>query len=275
MALAALLLALASAFAHALWNVLLARARDPQAATAVALLVSIVVFAPVAALTWELEEQAWPYLAVTSLLQLLYFALLIAAYGRSELSVVYPIARGLAPVVVLAAGVVVVGTATSAAQLTGVVLVAFGILVIRGLRRAQADPTGLLYGATIACVIASYTLVDKSGIRYAHPITYLEVSMIPCALAYAAAIARSRGGASLRRELNKSTIAAGVAVFGAYALVLAALDRASAASVAAVRETSILIATALAAVLLREQISPGRAAGAVLIVGGVALLALA
>jgi drug/metabolite transporter (DMT)-like permease len=272
MPLDALVLALAAAFAHALWNILLARARDPQAATAVALLVSITVFAPVAALTWELEQAAWPYLAVTSVLQLVYFALLIGAYRRADLSVVYPVARGLAPVLVLAGGVVVLGTATSAVQVVGVLLVGTGVLLIRGLRLG-ADTVGVALGAAVACVIASYTLLDNSGIRYASPITYLEVSMIPCALVYATAIARLQGRASLRREVNLSTITAGVATFSAYALVLAALERATAASVAAVRETSILIATGLAAVVLRERVSPGRLAGAVLIVGGVALLA--
>ena len=88
-------------------------------------------------------------------------------------------------------------------------------------------------------------------------------------------IARRQGPASLRRELNAAAITAGVATFTAYALVLAALDRAAAAPVAAVRETSILIATGLAAVVLHERVSPGRLAGAALIVGGVALLALA
>jgi drug/metabolite transporter (DMT)-like permease len=274
MPLDAFLLALAAAFTHAFWNILLARARDPQAATAVALLVSIVVFAPVAALTWELEAAAWPYLAVTSVLQLVYFGLLIYAYRRAELSVVYPVSRGLAPVLVLAAGVVVLGAATSAVQVGGVLLVGLGVLLVRGLR-AEADPVGLAFGVLIACVIASYTLLDSRGIRYANPITYLEVSMIPCALAYAAAIAHIQGRASLRGELNLSAVTAGVATFTAYALVLAALDRASAASVAAVRETSILIATGLAAFVLHERVSPGRLAGAVLIVGGVALVALA
>ncbi len=273
MPLDAFLLALAAAFAHALWNILLARARDPQAATAVALLVSIAVFAPVAVLTWDLERAAWPYLAVTSVLQLVYFALLITAYQRADVSVVYPVARGLAPVLVLTAGVVVLGAATSAVQVAGVLLVGLGVLLVRGLR-AEANAVGLAFGAVIACVIASYTLVDNSGIRHASPITYLELSMIPCALVYAAAIARLQGGASLRRELNLSSITAGVATFTAYALVLAALDRAPAAPVAAVRETSILIATGLAAVVLRERVSPGRLAGAVLIVAGVALLAL-
>ena len=147
------------------------------------------------------------------------------------------------------------------------------MLLIRGVRRG-AELVGVAYGAVIAGIIASYTLLDNSGIRYAGPITYLEVSMIPCALVYAAVIASLRGRASLGRELNLASVTAGVATFTAYALVLAALERAAAAPVAAVRETSILIVTGLAVVVLRERVSPGRLAGAVLVVLGVALLAL-
>ena len=92
-------------------------------------------------------------------------------------------------------------------------------------------------------MIASYTLVDKRGLEYATPIAYLEVSMIAPALLYAAWVARLRGGAvALRSELNRSSVVAGIATFSAYALVLAALQRAPAASVAAVRETSVLVA---------------------------------
>ena len=104
MPLSALVLALTAAFVHALWNLLLARARDVVAATAVALVVSVAVFAPVTAVVWEAESSVWPYLVASSCLQLLYFALLGAAYTRAELSVVYPLARGLAPVLVLAQG---------------------------------------------------------------------------------------------------------------------------------------------------------------------------
>ena len=97
MALSALALALGAAFLHAVWNLLLARAPDVQAATAVALVTGVVVFAPVAALAWDAEPEVWPYLVVTSLLQLTYFILLAAAYTRAELSFVYPIARGTGP----------------------------------------------------------------------------------------------------------------------------------------------------------------------------------
>ena len=132
----ALLLALAAAFVHALWNLLLARARDPEAATAVALVVAVIVFAPVSLFAWGLEREVWPFLAVTSGLQLLYFALLITAYRKAELSFVYPVARGVAPTLVLLAGVVVLGYGTSGAQAAGVVLVGLGVLAIRGVRGA-------------------------------------------------------------------------------------------------------------------------------------------
>ena len=135
MPLSALLLALAAAFVHAFWNLLLARARDPEAATAVALIVAVVVFAPVSLFAWSLEREVWPYLVVTSCLQLLYFSLLITAYRRAEMSVVYPVARGVAPTLVLLAGVVILGYSTSWAQAAGVVLVGLGVLAIRGVRR--------------------------------------------------------------------------------------------------------------------------------------------
>ena len=271
MPLSALLLALAAAFVHALWNLLLARARNPEAATAVALVVALVVFAPVAPFVWGLEREVWPYLVVTSGLQLLYFSLLITGYRKAEMSVVYPVARGVAPTIVLLAGIVVLGHETSLAQAAGVVLVGLGVLAIRGVR---GDAVGVLFGLAIAAVIASYTLVDKRGLDYATPIAYLEVSMIAPAVLYAAWVARLRGGAvALRSELNRFSVVAGIATFSAYALVLAALERASAASVAAVRETSIVIATLLAAAVLKEHVTPLRLAGAILVACGVAALA--
>jgi drug/metabolite transporter (DMT)-like permease len=274
MPLSALLLALAAAFVHALWNLLLARARDPEAATAVALLVAVTVFAPVAVFTWGLEREVWPYLVVTSCLQLLYFSLLITAYRRADVSVVYPVSRGVAPTLVLLAGIVFLGYGTSAAQVAGVVLIGLGVLAIRGVRRG-AGTTGVAFGLVIAAVIASYTLVDKRGLDYATPIAYLEVSVAAPAVLYATWVARMRGGTvALRSELNLSSIVAGIATFSAYALVLAALERASAASVAAVRETSVVIATLLAAVVLKEHVTPVRLTGAILVAGGVALLAV-
>jgi drug/metabolite transporter (DMT)-like permease len=258
---------------HALWNVLLARARDPEAATAVALLVAIVAFAPVAAATWNVHAAVWPFLLASGAFELAYFILLAAAYRRAPLSVVYPLARGTAPVLVLVIGVAVLGKGTSWGQAGGVCLVGAGVLLVRGLARA-ANATGVAFGLAIACCIAAYTLIDKYGIRHAGPIPYLELSMIGPSVLYAGGIARIKGVPAVRAAFRPANIVAGLATFGAYALVLAALKRASAASVAAVRETSVVLTAVLAGAVLRERVGPGRLAGAALVAGGIALLSL-
>jgi drug/metabolite transporter (DMT)-like permease len=269
MPLSALLLALAAAFVHALWNLLLARARDTVAATGVALVVSVVVFAPVTAVVWSAEASVWPFVVASSALQLLYFALLATAYTRAELSVVYPLARGSAPVLVLLVGVAVLGAGASAGQVAGVLLVETGVVLVRG----GAPRHGVALALAIGGVIAAYTLVDKHGIRHASPVTYLELTMIAPSVAYAIAVTRAKGLPVVRAAVTLPAFAAGIATFGAYALVLAALQRASAASVAAVRETSVVIAAVLAAPLLGERVGRARVAGACLVAAGVAALA--
>lgn len=270
MPVSALLLALAAAVVHALWNVLLARARDTEAATAVALVVAELVFAPVTWAVWDVQASVWPYALVSGALQLVYFALLATAYRVAALSVVYPIARGTAPVLVLVAGVVALGRGTSAGQVLGVLLVGVGVLLVRGPARGRGAGLGL----AIACVIATYTLVDKEGVRHAGAIPYLELSMLAPTVLYAAAVARAKGIAALRAEVRRPTVVAGVATFGAYALVLLALQRASAPSVAAVRETSVVLTALLARHVLREQVGWARLGGAAAVAGGIALLSL-
>jgi drug/metabolite transporter (DMT)-like permease len=268
----ALSFALAAAFLHAFWNLLIARSRDPECATVTALVAAVVVFAPVTAATWRLDSRVWPFIIVTSVLQLLYFALLATAYRKAELSFVYPISRGLAPVLVLVVGVAALGEETTWRQIMGVVVIAVGVLLVRGLRR-PTTPDALLFALGIGVCIASYTLLDKRGIRYAGPITYLELSMALATLGYAAAVLALKGRERVMAEVGAPAVLAGLASFGAYALVLAALARAPAAPVAAVRETSVVIATALAARVLREHVGPARLAGAALVVCGIVLLA--
>lgn len=263
----ALAFALAAAGFHALWNLLLARARDVESATAVALITAEVVFAPVAIVVWRADSSVWPWLVGSGLFEIVYFALLSTAYRKAPLSVVYPVARGGAPVLVLVVGVVALGHETSWRQAAAVLLVVAGVLFVRGVGRA--DPGAVAFGLAIASCIAGYTLIDKQGIRYAGPITYLELSMIGPTIVYVGAVARFK---DVRAAVSAAPIVAGIATFVAYAFVLAALERASAASVAAVRETSVVVATALAAVVLRERVTRWRFLGAITVVAGIALL---
>lgn len=271
MAASALTLALAAAILHAVWNLLLARARDVEAATAMTFALAVVLYAPVAATRWDIAPEAVPYMAVSATFELVYLCLLTLAYGRADLSVVYPVARGLAPVLVLAVGVAFLGTGTSALEVAGVVLVAVGVLLVRGLRAGHSR--GTVYGVAIAASIAGYTLADARGVEHADPLAYLLVVLaVPVAVYVAIVVGRSGIGA-LRRELGPATLVAAPATFGAFAFVLFALQHASAASVAAVRETSVVIAVALAAPVLGEPVTGRRLAGAVVVVVGVAVLA--
>jgi drug/metabolite transporter (DMT)-like permease len=267
----AFLLALSAAFIHALWNLLLARARDTEAATAVAVVVGVIAFTPAALLTWDVDADVWPYVIASTSFELVYIVLLAAAYRRSELSLVYPLARGVAPVIVLVVGIVALGASSSAAQAAGVCVIGLGVVLVRG-RREQPDPRGVAFGLTIAGAIAGYTLIDNAGVEHADPLPYLILVMAPASFVYFGAIAWLRGPAALRAEVKAPTLVAGIATVASYALALAALQLAPAAPVAAVRETSVVIAAALAWIVLKEKVGPARLAGAALVAGGVVLL---
>lgn len=273
MPVSALLLALAAAVFHAGWNVLIARARNVEAATAVAVLLAVVLFAPVAALTWDVEREAAPYVAVGAALHLTYFALLAAAYRRAELGLVYPLSRGVAPALVLGVTAVALADDPTSTEAVGVLLVATGVLFVRGVR-GPADRRGTAFALVIAACIAAYTLVDNEGVRFAGPIPYLELVLAGPALLYASALALTRGTRPLRNELGPSAALAAVAMFSAYVLVLAALRLAPAAPVAAVRETSVVVVAVLAVLVLREPLSWSRLSGSAIVAAGIIVLAL-
>lgn len=273
MPISALMLALAAAVVHATWNLLLSGEEDTHSASAVALLFGTVICAPVAAITWRVHASALPYVAGSSALELLYLALLATGYSVAAMSVIYPIARGSAPVLVLIAGVIAAGATVSPLAAVGVLVVAVGIVFVRGVS-ASARSRDLVLALSVGACIAGYTLIDKRGITHAASIPYLELVLGVPAIVYVLGVWRVRGGAALRAAVNRSALLAGVGMFGAYGLALAALRLAPAPSVAAVRESSVVMATAVLAISGREKIGPERLAGAIAVVAGIALISL-
>jgi len=271
----ALALALGAAVLHAGWNVLLAGSRDAQASAAGLLVWGVALLAVPALLTRGVSSDAIPFIAASATLELAYFVLLARAYDGGEVSVIYPIARGSAPVVVLVFGAIALSESVSAGAAVGVLAVAAGVLLVglgalpRHIARESAQPLrDIWFGLAIGAVIASYTLVDSEAVEHADPIAYLALVIVPCALVYPF-VARTRPDLSLRTGLTAT------ATFGAFLMVLAAFRLAPAAPVAAVRETSVVIAALLAAVLLHEAVDRRRMAGAVLVAAGVAAIVLA
>ncbi|MBA2254664.1 MAG: EamA family transporter [Chloroflexi bacterium] len=272
----AMALALGAALLHASWNLALARSRDPQLVTAIGMLAGSLLLLPVALLDWRVGLEAWPFIALSAVLELVYFIALAAAYQRADLSLVYPVSRGVAPVLVLVVSALLLGVATSAGQVAGVVLVAAGVLLVRGVARVgHAEARHLGLALAIGGLIASYTLVDKEGLRFASPIAYLVLIILPAALGYLLVLWRIRGGPAIRAAFGPVPAVGGVAIVGAYGLVLMALSLAPAAAVSATRESSVVIATLLAGPLLGERVGARRILGAVVVVAGIAALAAA
>ena len=273
----AFLLAFTAAWLHAGGNVFLGRRREPEAAVALMLLIGVVAFAPVAALTWRVDADAIPYIVASAFLELGYFASIAAAYRAADVGLVYPVARGSAPVLALLGAVVIMGRSTSAGQIAGVVAVTIGILLVCGVGVAEAssDRRGVLLALATAVFIAGYTLVDKEGLQHAGAIPYIELVLVGPALVYSAVVLSARGAPAMRAEATPRLAFVALLLFGTYVLVLLALREAPAASVSAVRETSVVIATVLAALAAHQPLRPARLGGATLVALGVALVALA
>jgi drug/metabolite transporter (DMT)-like permease len=269
---AALAFVLASAGLHAAWNTLVAGARDTHATTAVALLVGVVAVAPFAAVLWDVDGAALPYVAASAALELAYFALLAAAYAAADLTAVYPIARGAAPVLALVVSVAFLAAPVGGLQAAGIFAVAAGIVLIRGLRRPVGPGLGLALG--VAACIAGYTLVDDRGVRHAGPVPYFALVLTLTALPFAATVAARQGAPALRAAFGWRSAVIGAGMAAAYLLALAALQRAEAAPVAALRETSVAMATLAAALCGREAVPAARLAGAGAVVAGAAAIAL-
>ena len=269
----ALALALGAAVLHAGWNVLLAGSRDTAASTAGVLIFGVALLAVPAVLTGGVSSEAVPFIAASACLELAYFVLLARAYDGGEVSVIYPIARGSAPVVVLVFGAIALNENVSAGAAVGVLSIAAGVLLVgcgafpfRFARESATPLRDVWFGLAIGLVIASYTLVDSEAVEHADPIAYLALVVAPCAAVYPAVT-------GTRPDLSPRSALTAAATFGAFLMVLAAFRLAPAAPVAAVRESSVVIATLFAAVFLHEAVSVWRIAGALCVVGGVAAIA--
>ncbi len=166
----------------------------------------------------------------------------------------------------------VLGQQMAAAGIVGVFVVAVGVVLVRGLR-SPASWVDVAMAVAIAGLICGYTLVDQRGVSHADPSTYLLLVVgIPAVVYTGVLVARGGGITRLRAASTPAVLAGGIAVVAAYGLVLAALGMAPAAAVSALRETSIVMATVLAAVVLKERVERSRWLGSVVVVAGIALV---
>lgn len=212
---------------------------------------------------------------LSSVLETIYLVLLSLAYRRGELSAVYPIARGSAPLVAVVVGLVLLGEHLSAPQLAGVGLLLGGILAVTV---SQAGGRATLPALLTGLTIASYTSVDRLGVRLTAPWFYawLLFTLMAIELPLAIGIASrfiGRAEAVVTPGWGKS-IVIGAFMWAGYFLVLWALSLAPLAVVAPVRETSIVAVAAWGVWRMHERQSVlMKLSGALATLLGVALLA--
>ena len=262
-----------AAILHAGWNALVRRDADRSAATTSVAAGGVVVGV---ALLPFLPRMAWaavPYVLSSSFIHIAYYALIARAYRHGELSVAYPIMRGLAPLIVTVAAALFIET-PGPVVIAGIAVVTAGIvsLGIDGLHRQHG---GLAAAVANSVVIAAYTLVDGLGARASGaPETYVAWILIAGGVATVAGQFLTRGSAVALRLVERwpLVLASGVMGYGAYGIALWAMTVAPIGAVAAVRESSVLFATAIGAVMLREKFGAARWVAAVLVVAGLVLV---
>jgi len=284
MPLAALLLVLGAAVCHSTWNLLVKTEPRRLEIQSGALIVGTLLCAP-ALFVYSLGEVpagAWPLVLVSGVFETSYVFALSAAYGAGDLSLVYPVARGVAPVLVAPLAVAFLGERLSAQGLLGILLVVLGIFAShgalgRGWAAARADRRGLGLAILTGVFICGYSLVNKLGVRLVPvPLYAFLVFLVDAALVHLVQWVRGGGAPPIRRDAPWGRIVAvGVLMLTAYLAVLGAMARAPVSYVVAARETSIVVAAVLGAVVLRERHSVVRIAGAVVIFAGLCVIALA
>jgi len=262
---------------HATWNAIVKGAGDKLLAmVSVSLAAGLLAVLALPFLAPP-ARASWPFIAASVALQVVYGLLVAAAYSLADMGRTYPLMRGAAPLLVSAYAALALGERLPAAAWAGIAAICAGILSLaaggtRGHRR------GMALALANAVVIAAYTLVDGLGVRRSGaPAAYTLWIFLLTALPFAAwaGLARRRAMARQLAGAWRFAVLGGVSTVASYGLALWAMTLAPVAVVAALRETSILFGTAIAAGVLKERLGPVRIAAAGLIALGAAVLRLA
>jgi drug/metabolite transporter (DMT)-like permease len=268
-----------AAILHALWNSIVKSGDDKFAtATIVCLWCGLIAFGAALPLPAPAPE-SWPFVGASAITHVVYFLLVGRLYRNADLSAAYPIMRGAAPLLAAIGAWLYLGEGLDLATACGVALLIGGVfwMAAEGLRRGGVDRAALLAALVNSAVIALYSLIDGAGARLSgHAFAYNAWADAMTAILFAPLILllRGRGFALvLVREWRRGLIG-GAAAFFAYAIVVWAMTQAPIGVVAALRETSVIFAAIIGAVVLHENLKAPRYAAAAFIAAGVIVMRL-
>jgi drug/metabolite transporter (DMT)-like permease len=277
------IIVLCGAFLHASWNAVVKSGDSKFHSVVMVVAISGVMAAVVLPFLAQPSPESWPYLALSAALQSVYIALIARSYSHIDMSLAYPLMRGSAPLLVALASGPLIGETLPALRWLGVILVSSGVLAMAldGLRLTETRGVkhGILAALLNAGFIAAYTITDgigvrKSGAPIAYTLWIFVLHAVPLVL-WILVKSRARLVELFSKQWKRGIFGA-IATLGSYGAALWAMSLdVPIASVAALRETSILFAAGLSVFIFGEKIGPWRWLGVALICAGVATIRFA
>ncbi|MDH4412113.1 MAG: DMT family transporter [Rhizobium sp.] len=266
----AVCLALLAAILHASWNAFLRTGADRLWSITVMSLAGSVICLPFLFILPIPGSAAWPYILLSAGLQVGYSLFLVAAYRHGELGQVYPIVRGTVPLLVTLGGFLFFGEVLGSWQTLGVLLIATGIMSL-SLGKTRAATSSILFALTTGLIIACYSTVDSRGVKLVEqPIAYALWVLFLFGIMITIAFMISRRGlvVDLKSPVTWKAVGGGVVAMLAYGLVVVAYAHAPAGLVTAVRETSVVFAVLIGALVLGEPLTLRRLLACLIVAGG-------
>jgi drug/metabolite transporter (DMT)-like permease len=270
--------AISSAIIHASWNAALKGGRGDRIADAFLIAIGGILVAALLFVTMGVPNQAsWPYLAISVFIHLIYWVLLFKAYDMGDLSHIYTLSRGTAPLLVTLGAMIAAQEIPPPIKAVGMVLVSLGVLCVGFSPNAPLRAS--LWALVLGVSIASYSLVDALGARLSgNAVLYVGWTSGLMGVPMIAFCAWRRGGRQLLADAGVAPwrgMFIGVVSFAGYGLVLWAQTFAPIAQVTALRETSVVWGALIAFAVLHERLGLRRWLGAAIVALGAGLIAFA
>lgn len=262
---------------HAIWNAVVKSGSDKLLTTVLVTTWATLIAAVCLPLLPVPSRESWPFIGVSTLLQVGYYILVARTYHLADMSQAYPLMRGTAPLLVAITSVVLLNGHLSAAAWTGIAIICAGILAMAASGHSK-NKAGLALALLNAGVIASYTLVDGLGVRLsgtpaAYTLWIFLLTGIPL-IVWVLIARRAEFQSYIAANWHLGMIG-GAGTIISYGLALWAMTLAPVAVIAALRETSILFGTAISALILKEHVTRARVIAVGIIAAGAAILRFA
>lgn len=275
----AFLMVLAAAFLHAAWNAIVKRSREQKLTMGLIALGHVIAGAGMVLWFDAPGPESWIWLAASTAIHWAYYGFLLAAYRHGDLSLVYPVARGVAPVLIAAGAWIGIGERLTGQTQGGVAIVSLAILylVAATRRRDGADGASIAFALGTGATIAAYSIADGLGVRASgSPFGYIGWLFLLEGIffLYVFATARARV-ANLGARDWLVGVGGGFVSLTAYGLVIYAALLAPLGAISAVRESSVIVASLIGVWLFGERPFLPRLASAILVAAGVLMIALA